>query len=73
MRNTYKYLKEYEPETFDLLRLDLLSNSFKRPKYERNEILHLFKQIRNRFNNPNQIKKKGYNKPTDKNQLGFNF
>src|SRR5690606_27823422 len=68
---TLKHLKEFNPETFDLLRLDLLKNSLDRPKFEKYEIKHLAKQIRNRFFNPNKHKQQGYHQREIPNQLGL--
>lgn len=70
---TLKHLKQNEPETFEILKLDLLKKSFQRPKFEQNEILHLFKQIRNRYYNQFANKKSGYRQKMYKNQFLINF
>lgn len=67
--STLKYLKTEQPETFELIRIELLKKSISRPKFERNEIRHLAKQVRNRFFNPNQFKDSGYRETTPPNQL----
>tara|TARA_R110002096_G_scaffold27009_3_gene83004 strand:- start:1450 stop:2076 length:627 start_codon:yes stop_codon:yes gene_type:complete len=66
---TLKHLKENDFKTYDLLRVDLLRNSICRPKFERSEIAHIYKQIRNRHNNPRKIKQHVYKQKKINNQL----
>ncbi|RVT78549.1 hypothetical protein EOD40_04760 [Flavobacterium sufflavum] len=62
---TLKKLKETNPETFELIKLNLLSKSRCKPKFEQSEISHLTKQIRNQYFNSFKIKQKGYNQPVN--------
>ena len=50
--SSLKYLKENNRPVYEMLRYNLLHNSRQRPKFENNEIMHLAKQIRNKYYNP---------------------
>ncbi|MFE3846617.1 hypothetical protein ACFX5D_01375 [Flavobacterium sp. LB3P45] len=63
LTTTLQKFKESDPETFEVVRIYLLSKFRSRPKFEQSEISHLAKQIRNIYYNPFKIKQKGYNQP----------
>ncbi|MDI5886540.1 hypothetical protein [Flavobacterium yafengii] len=63
LTTTLKKLKETAPETFELVKINLLKKSRGKPKFEQSEISHLAKQIRNEYYNPFKIKRQGYKKP----------
>ena len=63
LTTTLKKLKESDPKTFQLVKLNLLNSSHSKPKFEQNEIKHLAKQIRNKYYNPFKIKTQGYKQP----------
>lgn len=72
--STLKYLLENEKRTYlDLCSLLLNTLHLDHPKYESNIIKHLAKQVRNRFYNPNQIRKVGYKQRQYKYQLSLTF
>jgi hypothetical protein len=66
---TLKHLRKHEKNIFIDLCSQLLKRSKKRPKYEREIIEHLAKQIRNRFYNQFKIKQTGYNQKIYPNQF----
>lgn len=61
LTTTLKKLKETDSQTFELVRLNLLKSSCRKPKFEQDEIKHLAKQIRNKYYNSFKIKQQGYN------------
>lgn len=63
LTTTLKKLKESNPKTFELVKLNLLNSSHRKPKFEQNEIKHLAKQIRNKYYNSFKIKTQGYKQP----------
>ena len=65
LTTTLKKLKETDPKTFELIKLNLLNSSGRKPKFEQDEIKHLTKQVRNKYYNPFKIKQKGYNQPVN--------
>jgi hypothetical protein len=67
---TLNYIRDNDEKTYSEL-CSLLLNDFKgnRPKFEKNIITHLAKQVRNRFYNRNMIKRAGYNKISYPDQL----
>lgn len=72
---TLRHLKNNNEVQFESIVNDLLNNSTNKPKYERNIITHLAKQVRNRFYNQNKIKQIGYKQKLHKtsNQLQITF
>ncbi|MFK8301519.1 hypothetical protein ACI75Y_01300 [Capnocytophaga stomatis] len=58
---TFLYLREHDPERYILLCSYLLPRTGYKPVREKNIIMHLCKQVRNLYNNPNKGKKT--NKP----------
>ncbi|GET45199.1 hypothetical protein [Capnocytophaga felis] len=54
---TFLYLKEHDPERYILLCSYLLPRTGYKPVREKNIIMHLCKQVRNLYNNPNRGKK----------------
>ncbi|PQJ76970.1 type 2 periplasmic-binding domain-containing protein [Polaribacter glomeratus] len=69
---TLKYLREFDKKRFAEVCSLLLNNS--KPyhtKYESDIISHLYKQVRNRFYNSNQIKNIGYKSKVYHNQLSL--
>ncbi|WP_172914218.1 hypothetical protein [Capnocytophaga canis] len=58
---TFLYLREHDPERYILLCSYLLPSTGYKPVREKNIIMHLCKQVRNLYNNPNKGKKT--NKP----------
>lgn len=72
--STFKYLREYDKNTYTELCSFLLSNTKGNPpKYEGGIIPHLNKQVRNRLNNKSTIRLTGYNQKKYPNQLGLNL
>ncbi|KAB1156882.1 hypothetical protein F6464_05890 [Flavobacterium luteum] len=63
LTTTLKKLKESDPKTFELVKINLLKKSHGKPKFEQSEIAHLAKQIRNEYYNPFKIKQNGYKQP----------
>lgn len=63
LTTTLKKLKESDPKTFELVKLNLLNSSHRKPKFEQHEMKHLAKQIRNKYYNPFKIKIQGYKQP----------
>lgn len=63
--NKYKY--------FEICSILLSKSKFNRPKFENDLFKHLVKQIRNRYYNPNQVKKLGYNKRKTNSQLALSL
>lgn len=68
--STLKHLRENDILTYELLRSNFLSGTQK-PKFEKNEFMHLAKQIRNRYYNPIQIKQIGYKQPKKQMQISL--
>lgn len=58
---TFLHLREHDPERYILLCSYLLPQTGYKPVREKNIIMHLCKQVRNLYNNPNKGKKT--NKP----------
>lgn len=59
---TLRYLKKHCREEYLRVKKELLPIGGKVPKFEREEVVHLAKQIRNRYYNPRKIKQEGYNR-----------
>ena len=63
LTTTLKIIRESDPITFELVKINALKNSYFKPKFERSEIAHIAKQIRNEYYNKFKIKHQGYKQP----------